>query len=652
MARKPAEKKSQTKLQPEPAQTKAIERLLEGEDYQGAIRRIKPLLRRFPDHGGLHRALVEALDQAEGPRAAGLAAFAWAARRPNSLLAQEALLHFATALGHVMLAERIARKVRDLGGETPGYPLDPALKDVMLVLPDGTRASADAMERFDIGKMHLEGNDFAGAMYWLEGLELPPARNNRALAIFHLDRVGEAQDAFLSNWQLDPENLFALGWALRLRLYRGDDTGARGLSTPLAAATARRLEDALAQVDALLLLQQDQLAWDAFERSTKSDWFDPGTGISGAMLRHFGACAACRLGKSADARRWWQGALAVYPELKLAGANLNQFDRDGKPPSFPQLFETHQSLPIAWTTALRASKQDATAELEALTASNAYLEALYLGGDQTLRTLVGFVLKHRAEQSDPDSARLLREFARLPVGTKDERFGFLSFLQTHHLIGRDEPVGYWDGERLREIRVTGTEIYREAKESDLPSDLEALLSEAVVLHNDGQPAEAEGRLNTILQHVPDHPVALGNLAAVRSMQGRGDEALPLLREVVAKHPDYLFARCNLAKTLIADGEIDEAEQLLQGLAERERLHIQEVFAVYGALAMLHSARGDNDVAQSLLASLESMVEDEDDERRLAQVKRSIDRLDPAAARFEQILGTLLNTGPKPNKRRG
>jgi predicted Zn-dependent protease len=224
----------------------------------------------------------------------------------------------------------------------------------------------------------------------------------------------------------------------------------------------------------------------------------------------------------------------------------------------------------------------------------------------------------------------------------------LSFLQTQGLIARDEPVTYWDGERLREVKITGTEIYREPEPSDLPPDLESLLGEAVALFNEHKPAEAEARLQDILARVPDHPVAVGNLAAVRSMQGRHEESHRLLREVVAKHPDYLFARCNLARILIEEDQLDEAEQLLKGLGERERLHIQEAFAVYGATAMLSTARGEHEASRSLLARLERMVEDEDDERRMAQVKRAVARLDPVE-RFKQVLGAAVKSPPRPSK---
>jgi hypothetical protein len=75
VARKPAKTRARTKHGPDAAQRKAVERLLKEERYTEAIRRIRPLVQRYPDHGGLRRALVEALEHGAGPRAA-------AARRP------------------------------------------------------------------------------------------------------------------------------------------------------------------------------------------------------------------------------------------------------------------------------------------------------------------------------------------------------------------------------------------------------------------------------------------------------------------------------------------------------------------------------------------------------------------------------------------
>jgi len=629
VAKKPAHKKPTTKPQPEPAQIRAIERLIAGGDYAEAVRRIHPLLVRFPDHGGLHRALVEALEQAEGPASAAVAAFAWAERRPNSLPAQEALLHFATAQGHLMLAERTARRVRALGGETPGYPLGPEVLPLMLEQPDGWQASPEMMERFDIGKLHLEGKAFTGALRWLADLDIAPARNNAGLARFHLGQVEEALEGFLASWQHDPDNLFALGYAARLRLYRGDEDGASGLCTPLAAAHPRRLEDALGQVETLVLLGEESRAWEAFERAAGSDWFERGTGPNESRLRHFGACAAARLGRAEDARRWWRAARSAGPRFELARSNLDQLDREGKPQRFPAVLELHQALPMTWITRLLTAKgDDGLAQLRALSAANAYLKALYLSGDEMSRGMVGFVLKDRAKRADAEAARLLRELARLPAGTMDERFGFLSYLQDEGLLGPNEPVVCWDGEKLREVRLVATDIHREPEESHLSPALLALLTEGVELISEGQLDEAEARFQAILQQVPGHPAMLGNLAAVRSMQGREEEATALLRELIAQHPDHLLARCNLAKTCLLQGRLDEAETLLDGLMERQRMHVEDAFALYGTLAMLNRAKGEEDAVQSILANLEAMVADEHDARRFAQVRGLLRRLGP------------------------
>jgi hypothetical protein len=279
----------------------------------------------------------------------------------------------ATQLGHLLLADRTAAKVRALGGQTRGFPLDQSLVDSLLDEVDAREAGVDAMVCFDIGRLHLEGQDFAGTLRWLEGVDIPSARNNRALALFHLDRVGEAVDAFLANWQRDPDNLYALGWAARLRLYQDDATGAEGLCTPLAASTACRLDDALPQIETLLMLGADQAAWKAFERARAQDCFDGRDDITGAVLRHLGACAACRLGNSADARHGWHAALGAQSDFALASINLDPSSEAATQARLPVIFELHHLLPMTWTTALFADKTDGAGEIARLTASNAYL---------------------------------------------------------------------------------------------------------------------------------------------------------------------------------------------------------------------------------------------------------------------------------------
>ncbi|MGA7979678.1 MAG: hypothetical protein WCA32_05560 [Chromatiaceae bacterium] len=97
--------------------------------------------------------------------------------------------------------------------------------------------------------------------------------------------------------------------------------------------------------------------------------------------------------------------------------------------------------------------------------------------------------------------------------------------------------------------------------------------------------------------------------------------------------------------------LKEADELLNGLVEREDLHVQEVFALHGTLAMLYTAKGDNKAAAVLRNNLEFLVEDEDDAHRFEHVKRLVDGLDPMK-RFASLLRSAANTPPRPKRKGG
>lgn len=648
MSRKPSRKKPAAKAKPDPAQLKAIERLLAREDYQAAVRRTRPLVQRFPNHGGLRRSLVEALQAAEGPSAAGLAAFDWAEQRRNSLNAQETLLYYAAELYLPALAGRTARQVQELGGNVPGTVPDPT--DLTELSHDtlGPGASVEDLERFEIGQLHLAGQDLPGALRWLDDMEQPPARNNRAVALFHLQRVDEALAAFMDVWHQQAENLFALSWAIQLRLYRGDESGALGLCTPLAAGVPIRLDHALPQLQVLLLMQQNEPALEVFRTALDSDWEDAATGRAGALLRHYGACAACRLGQHSEARRLWREALDLDSDLHLAQANLNELESDAEPPALPQALAVQTLLPVRVMSILSNIKKDT--ELDAADASNAYLEAAYSSGDEVMRALASLPLKFRAGQGDTDAVLRLKAFARLPIGSKFERFGYLKFLHEQDLVPAEEPMEVWGGDRLTEVKLLSTNVDREPASSGLPMDLDALLSQSIELMQEARIDEAEPLLKRVLERVPGHPIATSNLAALRQMQGRHQEVRALLRQVAAEHPDYLYGRCNLARLLILDGEFEQAQNLLHGLAERERIHVSDLFTLYGTLAMLNMAKGDAAAAQRFLASLESLIETEDDERRITQARELVNRVMPKGM-FGSILRRMARSSPQPHKPR-
>jgi hypothetical protein len=129
-------------------------------------------------------------------------------------------------------------------------------------------------------------------------------------------------------------------------LYQGDATGAEGLCTPLAATGARRLDDALRQIETLLMLGANQAAWDAFEHARMQGWLDGRDDIAGAMLRHFGACAACRLGNIEDARQRWHAALGAQSDFALTSPNLDPSSEAAIEARLPVILDLHHLLPM------------------------------------------------------------------------------------------------------------------------------------------------------------------------------------------------------------------------------------------------------------------------------------------------------------------
>lgn len=651
MVKKPANRRAPQAAQPTAAQLKSIDRLLETGRYEQAIERLPKLIERFPEHGGLRLALIEALEATNDGRTAAAFVLDWASARPRSLRAQETLLIYAARFGYLALTERTARLVRELGGEVPAFiPSPEAIVETFPPLPDGRRAGLADIVRFDIGSLYLHAQRFEDAIHWFEDLEIQAARNNHALVLYHQECIDEALEAFIANWQRDPDNLFALASAARLRLYRGDEVGALGLCTPLAAATARRDEEALNQIMTLLLLGQDEAAWNAFERVRRTDWFDESrTHGQAAQILHFGACAAARLKRLDEARRLWREAGAANQELTKE--NLDRLDQEPDGYAFPMLFDIYLALPVVYVNRLRAQARTYGAgdRIVETHASNRYLDALYRTGNAYVRNLAKLLLQDRVEQGDKEAADAIKALVRLPIGTIDDRINLLTLLRQCNQLAADEPVMVWEQGECREIKLVSTEIYREAAPTNLPSELDDDYIESIGRHRRGDYAGAERLTRAMLERAPDHPMLLSNLAATCLLQGRREEGRTLLKRAIEKNPDYLFARCNLANLHISAGELEEAERLLTGLPSRPRLHIQEVFAIYGGLARLKHAQGDTESAQKFIRSLEALVEDEDDERRLIQIKQAIEPklIDKE---MERAMAKLLAQMQKPKPR--
>jgi len=225
-------------------------------------------------------------------------------------------------------------------------------------------------------------------------------------------------------------------------------------------------------------MQQNEPALEASRTALNSGWADTAAGRSGALLHHYGACAACRLGQLSEARRLWREALDIDSDYHLAQTNLRELERAAEPPAFPQALEVQTLFPVCVISTLRDLEKDA--ELDTVHASKAYIEAAQISGDEVVRALASLPLKFRAGQGDTDAVHRLQAFARLPIGSKMERLNHLKFLREQNLMAAEEPLELWDDNGLTEVKFLSTIVDREPVSSGQPMNLDALLNQSIL----------------------------------------------------------------------------------------------------------------------------------------------------------------------------
>lgn len=497
-------------------------------------------------------------------------------------------------------------------------------------MPDGRIAAEEDMVVFDIGRLLMGARDFPNAIKVLQQVEIVSARNNLGATLFHVERIKDALEAFTAAWQADADNLFALAWLIRLRCYLGDEDGAHGLVTPLADATARRTDDVLMQLDALVFMGEDAAALAAFERASKQAWFSEREGDRDAMarVRHFAACASARRGDLKQARQYWKEALAMADRLLLARDNLAAISGWKNAQAYPAMFDMSHSFPVSWLEQLKLGTESLAGEvlqekLAALTASPAYNERIYRAGDVGMRGLAMLLLRFQATRGNSDAAARLKALIALPIGTDQDRTELLNVLRQGQFVAKAEPVDIWLNGKLQTIQLVAYEIHREVEPPDLPPHLQALLEESIDKTMNRDIAGAQACLRQILKQAPNNRTALGNLGQLLIHQGEREAGEAMLRRVIALYPDYPQPRCNLAKVLIRDNRLDEAQELLGDLHKLERFHIQDYFLLIGTTAALTAARGELVAAKQMVDKLEPMVETDDDAARLKDIREMV-----------------------------
>ncbi len=257
---------------------------------------------------------------------------------------------------------------------------------------------------------------------------------------------------------------------------------------------------------------------------------------------------------------------------------------------------------------IRSDHSDDPATDERTPVSNAYLEAVARIGDPRAMKLSTALLTTRVDHGDEDAGKRLLAILKGKQGSFQERFSLGMTLMQAGVIEQGQTIELWDGKEFRPTQIQGHKIHNEPNPSKLSPSQQERMAEALYAFKRGDLTTAKELLERLSRDVPDEPSVWGNLASVHERLGDKEKSRALIEKSLEIDPNYLMGRCNLALTELQQGNIESAKRYLEGLFDREELHIHEATALFGAHAVLSAMEGDYDQAEQLLDSIAPVAE--------------------------------------------
>jgi hypothetical protein len=93
-------------------------------------------------------------------------------------------------------------------------------------------------------------------------------------------------------------------------------------------------------------------------------------------------------------------------------------------------------------------------------------------------------------------------------------------LREHQLIDPGQPMELWDGKQMTRVKLFGANVVRGGVDTELPPPWKNACPRRPKTNSPACFDAAEQKLTAVLEQVPDHPIATGNLAPLCMRQGR------------------------------------------------------------------------------------------------------------------------------------
>ena len=445
------------------------------------------------------------------------------------------------------------------------------------------------------------------------------AHNNLAWAYVANNQYETAIATFQTALEQHPESIFLRADLIQCLCFRGNFAAATSHKVLLLEHSSHDPDDLTRQAKALAYLDDMTGILSLLDRVPPNSEKNNQPRVSG-LFHHFVAIALVRQGDPATARKHWQLALELSPDMAVAKENLDDFDMTPTFQEGPWPFELNSWVETSVYQNLRqvafALTPDRTPQPALVAAVNTLLEAhpfisqlipIWLErGSPRARMLAIAIAK---SQPNTEHLAALNAFAGSTHGSDSQRYHVASYLDRHQQLTVTQ---LWlNGKWQEELPLANYEIVPEPAAIQSP-EAKALLDKAlkkIALESPKAAETAETYLQQALAIEPQNPVLLNNLALAYTHQERLVESRQLTQQIIDEYPEDVDSRIALTQLYLQEENLAAAETVLNQLLHQSSFTEDNLVGLMLTRSRLLMLQGQEDMARLWFQEVLPMVKE-------------------------------------------
>lgn len=434
-----------------------------------------------------------------------------------------------------------------------------------------------------------------------------PGHNSLAMAYMANDQYEDAIATLQTTLLTHPDSILLRANLVRFLCLRGNFADAETHKPQLLANPSTDLDDLTRKAEALAYLD-DMTAIVDLLASVPPDPDNDSQPLASGLFHHLAAVALARKGDPIAARKQWNLALKLYPDMGVAKENLDDFDMMPIFKEGPWPFELSSWLENGAYQDLRQVAIAMTPErdpqpalvtaVEKLLANYPFISQLVSvwlkRGSPTARMLAMVIAK-----SCPNETHIaaVNEFVAGTFGSDSQRYHMASYLAHQQQLTTTQ---LWlDGKWHENPPLAAYDIIPAPVGVETP-EAEELLRKAlkkIALESAKAAEMAETYLKQALEIEPNNPVLLNNLALAYTHQQRLSESRQLTQQIIDQYPEDLDSRVAMAQLYLQEENLEAAETVINKLLCRSSFTEDDLVSLMLTRSRLLMLQGQENMAR-------------------------------------------------------